>query len=689
MKKLILSLFLLGFFVLSIEAQLGTDRISELENKLDSLKAEVPGLFKPMDFSIGETQLNNFIRAISVSNGINVSLDPSLNGIKVSQSFKDATAKNILLNLCKQYSLTIEIFGNILAIKKYEPPYVEREIPIAYNKLQDIFSADFRNDSLSVASRKITEVTGRNVVFTLGLEGTLISAYIKDMPFDAAIDKIALTNNLQISKTKDNFYVFEKVPVNGISRRRGISRNGNFNYVVKDTLNKILQVDFVDVPIEGVINDIAYDLNLNMATSQPLRNIGKTTIKSDSISFNNLLTSLLENTKFTYKYDNGMYFFGKQKLASVEDVVVIPMINRSIQLMMEPMESMSNLPSGSQITNTFASNGSFNNNFNQRGTNPQGNFNNRRNQTRTSNQKTDDLQTTLYDIFPEGIRDSLKVSIDVEQNSFLVKGDALKIEKFKKFIKKIDQPVPMVMIEVMLLEVNKSNSVSAGIELGLGDAPVSDSGTLFSNTDLTLGANSINRVIGGLGGIQSLNIGRVVPNFYAKIQALETNGDLKIKSTPKLSALNGHVASLVNGQQTFFEQTLVNTIGIENPQTQSFVNYIPIEANLSIKIRPIVSGDGNVTLSIDVMQSSFSSSPNEANGAPPNINTSAFNSTIKVRDKDMVILGGLEVDSTSDSGSGVPFLARVPIIKWLFSKRVRTASQSKLSVLIRPTIIRN
>ena len=88
----------------------------------------------------------------------------------------------------------------------------------------------------------------------------------------------------------------------------------------------MLEVDFVEVPVESVINDIAYDLNINMATSQPLKNIGKATIKSDKISFDDLLTSLLEDTKFTYKHEEGMYFFGKQKLESVEDVEVVQLV---------------------------------------------------------------------------------------------------------------------------------------------------------------------------------------------------------------------------------------------------------------------------------------------------------------------------------------------------------------------------
>jgi len=57
-------------------------------------------------------------------------------------------------------------------------------------------------------------------------------------------------------------------------------------------------------------------------------------------------------------------------------------------------------------------------------------------------------------------------------------------------------------------------------------------------------------------------------------------------------------------------------------------------------------------------------------------------------DNDVVILGGLEEKLKNDSGSGVPFLSRIPIIKWFFSKKTRTDSKTKLSVLIKPTIIK-
>jgi type IV pilus assembly protein PilQ len=91
-------------------------------------------------------------------------------------------------------------------------------------------------------------------------------------------------------------------------------------------------------------------------------------------------------------------------------------------------------------------------------------------------------------------------------------------------------------------------------------------------------------------------------------------------------------------------------------------------------------------LDINVIQSDFSSERIE-DDAPPGITSREFSSIIRMRNQDLAILGGLEEKQKNDSGSGVPFLARVPIIKWLFSQRVRDDSNSKLTILIKPTVI--
>ena len=186
--------------------------------------------------------MTTYLRAIASANSINISTEQSLKAIIVTQSFSNATAKDILLNLCKEHRLTIDVIGNILSVKRYKLPYIERQIPITYNKENDIFSADIQNDSLAKVFRKITEVTGRNLVFSVGIGNNRISSFIKDMPFDAAIDKIALANQLEVTKTKDNFYLFKVSTKENLSSRRSITMSESYSYKIIDPVNQILQV---------------------------------------------------------------------------------------------------------------------------------------------------------------------------------------------------------------------------------------------------------------------------------------------------------------------------------------------------------------------------------------------------------------------------------------------------------------
>lgn len=690
--------FLLGATAV---AQQDTDpRIQQLRVQLDSLQSTVPGLQKTVDFSITNTTLPTFLRAAASNNKVNISIDGSLENVKLTQSLSNASLLDVLLHLCKQYSLTIEVIGNILMVKKYKAPYVAREIPIEYDPKTSLFSIDLQRDSLPKVLKKITSRTGKNLVYSIGLEGKRLSGFIKEKSFDKAIDVLALTNDLSVRKTKDGFYLFETKDASFDRNQRPVRpRTANFYFKVKDTVSKLLEVDFIDTPIEAIIHDIGFDLKINMATSKPLRNMGKTSVKSDSISFDVLLAKVLEDTQFGFKKQNGMYFFGARKQSSIRNTEIIPLMHRSIQMMMEPLQSADGLSQGFGNANNNLSNLNRNNNFgntnglNNRNQNLQRTTSSRRfntNQNRQPFSSFNNGAEALLNIIPESVKDSLAINVDIERNSFIVNGDAIRINKFKEFLKEIDKPVPVVLIEVMIIEVNRSRTFSAGLDLGIGESPTSDKGTILdgtNGTNLTLGANTINNIIGGLNGIQSGNLGRVVPNFYARIQALETNGDIKVKSTPKLSTLNGHTAHLTNGVRSYYRIEQTNTIGSQNPQVINSVEYIPTDANLSISIKPLVSGDENITLSINVGQSSFNSDRIAAD-APPGIDSRQFTSTIRVKDQDVIILGGLEYNEDSKSGSGVPFLARIPVIKYLFSKRTRTKADRKLSVLIKPTIIR-
>ena len=94
--------------------------------------------------------------------------------------------------------------------------------------------------------------------------------------------------------------------------------------------------------------------------------------------------------------------------------------------------------------------------------------------------------------------------------------------------------------------------------------------------------------------------------FYLNLQALENNSLINVSSTPKLVTLNGHEASSSIGETNYyFEQNnrLINS-GINDNILQSGT-WKATEANLSINIKPLVSKDENVTLTVSVEKSSF------------------------------------------------------------------------------------
>ena len=73
--------------------------------------------------------------------------------------------------------------------------------------------------------------------------------------------------------------------------------------------------------------------------------------------------------------------------------------------------------------------------------------------------------------------------------------------------------------------------------------------------------------------------------------------------------------------------------------------------------------------------------------APPGSVSRKFTSMIRVGNEEMVLLGGLEEKGVNDSGSGVPLLSRIPVLKWLFSSRTRSYNKTKLNIFIKPTIL--
>lgn len=707
-----IQLFIIYLTVNTVFGQIKREnRFEVITDKLTEISVSNSGYLEQVTFNVQDTKLPDFVRAIANMYKVDIAIDNNLNNIKIHSNFSNATVKDILVFLCKEYHLTIDFTGNIVSLKKYVLPKKEYTKPLLivdYNKEFKTISFELKQDTLFHVFKKISNLTNKNLVFAPGMENITLTSFINKLPLESALEKLAFTNNLSINKTRKGNYIFEKKDVinttnsryNKNTRKERPTRkykDSNFYYRVIDTLDKTIEVDFENTSIASIIKQISQDLQINTFTTSPLDNIGTATVTASELHFDDLLNNILENTDYSYKRENDFYFFGEKKQEQLQKSLILPLQHRSINIFSAGQNtSQGNYSNSFNSTTTNSNfNNSLNNNLNNNTNTTNNNYsnnlnnNNRNNnsfQNNTNNISNTNNSSSVQSLIPTEYTKNIELKIDEELNSFIVTGAAIDVNKFKEFITYIDKPVPIILIEVMIIETEKSINLETGVELGVSETPTTLTGSTFPSTNISLGANEINRIIGGFDGFGLKNLGKVIPNFYATIKSLETNGSLSVKSTPKLATLNSHTANLSIGETSYYAVTQRNIIGSQNPQISEVTNYQSIDAQLGISLTPIVSGNGTITLNINVVQSDFNGT-SAGDGAPPGLNSREFSSAIRVKNNDMIILGGLEEKVNSRTNKGVPLLSRIPILRTIFSSKSKEDRTKKLSILIKPTLL--
>lgn len=630
------------------------DRMLELETRLKELSNQIPGLKQPIDFSVSGVSLQEFLRGMAETNSININVDPSID-VKIYNNFSNESVLNVLLFICKEYSLDIRNVGSILSVVRYVPPVAEKPAPkakeflVTYSAYSDLLTLDLKNDSLDAVAKKITQVTKKNVILASGVRGHLVSGYVEDMPFEGALQKIAFANKLKMSKTTDNFYVLQPLdetedPLNIVTEAKnkkkpkknnqGNNTNGGMNTMGQGTAEasldveitgdslgpKLINLEAISTPINEIIKTVAEELKASYYLYSEVK--GNATIRVNNVTFDQLLTNLLNGTDYTYRKESNVFLIGERKLEGLRAYKVVQLHFRSLE--------------------------------------------------------------SVQETIPSELKKGVEVKEFKELNSILLSGSLPQINEIEAFVRQVDKVVPMVLIEVIMMDVRKSKSVSTGISAGI-DSSAKTGGSIFPGLDATFSSKSINNFLSFVGVNNLFNIGKVSPSFYVKLKAMEDNSNVEVRSMPKLSTLNGHDANLSIGSTRYYYVETQNTLGTLTTSTIKTKQWNPVEANLSINFKPMVSGDDQVTMEVNVNISDFLE--NTSNDAPPASSKSQFKSIIRVKNEDMVILGGLERTQKSDGGSGVPILSRIPIIKWLFSSRTRSKSKIVSVVFIKPTII--
>ena len=294
----------------------------------------------------------------------------------------------------------------------------------------------------------------------------------------------------------------------------------------------------------------------------------------------------------------------------------------------------------------------------------------------------------VVEIIPTILKKDIEIKLFSDLNSLVISGNQTDVEALEVFLNSIDKSVPLISIDVMIVDATDKKSRSTGISFGKGNQTSGNSyGMLSPGVDVTLGAGKINQLLNAFNGLGLVNLGNVGPNFYANLKLLEEDGAITLRSTPKLSTLNGHKAVLKSGEVKYYRESQVNIIGTQNPlQSESYL-WKNVEASFILDMTPIVSADSTITIRIELSQDEFTERDSGDLTAPPGLTKRSFNSIVKVKDGEMILLGGIEKNLTDDSSTGLPWIARVPVLRLFFGNVTKTREVQKLNVFIRPTII--
>jgi len=319
-------------------------------------------------------------------------------------------------------------------------------------------------------------------------------------------------------------------------------------------------------------------------------------------------------------------------------------------------------------------------------------------QNSSNNQFWKSLTINVSSIIGEAVKAGKTESIDTSENIIVnresgliaVKATAKQHEQVQGFIDRVlDSVQRQVLIEATIAEVRLSDRYQAGIDWTL----VTTDPNTTATQDL-LGGNL------GQTPFFSFNIAETISGnpLNVTLKALETFGDVKVLSSPKVMAINNQSALLkVVDNEVYFTIDVEEVPGSVNQNStvaiDTNVNTVPV--GLVMAVTPFIDENEVVTLNVRPTISriiGFVADPNPAlaeagvTSEIPVIQVREIESVLKIENGDTAVIGGLMQDQIDKSMTGIPILSSIPVLGALFRYQDDQYVKSELVIFIRPVV---
>jgi len=291
-----------------------------------------------------------------------------------------------------------------------------------------------------------------------------------------------------------------------------------------------------------------------------------------------------------------------------------------------------------------------------------------------------------------------QVQADVATNSLIITAPDPQDRQVREVIDLLDGRRAQVFIESLIAEVSTDKAADFGVQwqgaLGkIGEGAVGLMGTNFGAG----GANILSLTTGAAAGTvvpkPGLNLG-IATQYDGKYvlgalaRFLESSGSGNVLSTPNLLTLDNEEAKIVIAQNVPFVTGQFTNTGTGNGAVNPFQTIERKDVGLTLKVKPQISANGTVKLTIYQEVSAVdTSSVSSANG--PTTNKRTIESNVLVDDGSVVVLGGLLQDNFSGNTDKIPGLGDMPLFGSLFRSNSRSRKKSNLMVFLRPVVVRD
>jgi general secretion pathway protein D len=281
------------------------------------------------------------------------------------------------------------------------------------------------------------------------------------------------------------------------------------------------------------------------------------------------------------------------------------------------------------------------------------------------------------------------------QGAIVVRGTPDQMALAQKLIDDLDKAKPEVLVEVAVMQVSRDKMHNLGIS-----PPTSATVALQSNVTQTTGTNQTGTQGGTVtqGTSNTINLNRLAnldaTDFQVTIPpatatALLSDSNTKLIQNPQIRALDGQKATLKIGDRvpvaTGSFQPGIGGVGV-NPLVNTQFQYLDVGVN--IDITPRVHAGREVTLKMSLDISAVTSRVNIGGIDQPVIGQRKIEHEIRLKDGEVNLLGGILEDQQTRSLSGIPGLASIPILKYLFSQTNTEHRENEIVFVLIPHIIR-